>query len=43
MANPTTKQELLTAIADGYAKLNEQIDKDECRRNCRTIHIYCRP
>lgn len=27
MANPTTKQELLTAIADGYAKLNEQIDK----------------
>ena len=27
MANPKTKQELLTAMADGYAKLNEQISK----------------
>ena len=27
MANPTTKQELLASIADGYAKLCEQIDK----------------
>lgn len=27
MANPTTKQELLTSIADGYAQLNEQIAK----------------
>ena len=25
MANPTTKQELLTAITEGYARLNEQI------------------
>lgn len=27
MANPKTKQELLTAMADSYAKLNEQIGK----------------
>lgn len=27
MANPTTKQELLTAMTDGYAQLNEQIAK----------------
>ncbi len=27
MANPKTKQELLTTMADGYAKLNEQISK----------------
>ena len=27
MAAPTTKKELLTAIADSYAKLNEQINK----------------
>ena len=27
MPNPTTKQELLAAIADGYAQLNEQIAK----------------
>ena len=27
MPNPTTKQELLTAMADGYAQLNEQIAK----------------
>ena len=27
MANPTTKQELLASIADGYAKLCEQITK----------------
>ena len=27
MANPTTKQELLTAMADSYAQLNEQISK----------------
>lgn len=27
MASPTTKQELLAAIAEGYAKLNEQIGK----------------
>lgn len=27
MANPTTKQELLAAMADGYAQLNEQIAK----------------
>ena len=27
MANPKTKQELLTSINDGYAKLNEQIAK----------------
>lgn len=27
MANPTTKQELLASIADGYAKLCEQIAK----------------
>ena len=27
MANPTNKQELLAAMADGYAKLNEQIAK----------------
>ena len=27
MANPSTKQELLVAIADGYAKLCEQIGK----------------
>ena len=27
MANPTTKQELLSAMSDGYAKLNEQIVK----------------
>ena len=25
MPNPTTKQELLAAMADGYAQLNEQI------------------
>ena len=27
MPNPTNKQELLSAMADGYAKLNEQIGK----------------
>ena len=27
MPNPTTKQELLVAMADGYAQLNEQIAK----------------
>ena len=27
MPNPTTKQELLAAMADGYAQLNEQIAK----------------
>ena len=27
MANPTTKQELLSAMSDGYAKLTEQIGK----------------
>lgn len=27
MPNPKTKQELLTAMADGYAKLNQQIGK----------------
>ena len=27
MANPKTKSELLKAMADGYAKLNEQIAK----------------
>ena len=27
MPNPTTKQELLSAMADGYAQLNEQIAK----------------
>lgn len=27
MATPTTKQELLTAMNEGYAKLNAQIDK----------------
>ena len=27
MAAPTTKQELLASIADGYAKLCDQIDK----------------
>ena len=29
MPNPTNKQELLSAMADGYAKLNEQIAKIE--------------
>jgi len=27
MANPKTKSELLEAMADGYAKLNDQIAK----------------
>ncbi len=27
MANPKTKPDLLNAMADGYAKLNEQIAK----------------
>ena len=27
MPNPTTKQELLAAMTDGYAQLNEQIAK----------------
>jgi hypothetical protein len=35
MANPKTKQELLSAMADGYAKLNVQIAKltpEKCER-----------
>ncbi len=34
MPNPSNKQELLSAMADGYAKLNEQIGKmsEEGRR-----------
>ena len=32
MPNPSNKQELLAAMADGYAKLNEQIAKmSECK------------
>lgn len=39
MANPKNKPELLVAMADGYAKLNEQIDKMTAQQLAATFQF----
>ena len=38
LANPTTKQELLASINDGYAKLCEQIAKVSGEEKAKAVH-----
>ena len=41
MANPTTKQELLASISDGYAKLCDQIAKMSGEEKARSQEVRC--
>ena len=43
MANPTTKQELLASITDGYAKLCEQIAKMSDEEKARSFDFAADP
>ena len=43
MANPTTKQELLVSMADGYAKLCEQIAKMSDEEKTKTFDFSSDP
>ncbi|EGN56875.1 hypothetical protein PRBRB14_12980 [Hallella multisaccharivorax DSM 17128] len=43
MANPKTKPELLEAMANGYAKLNEQISKMSQEKVEQSFGFTCDP
>ena len=43
MANPTTKQELLASMTDGYAKLCEQIAKMSEEEKTRSFDFAADP